>query len=80
VRRLIYIGYLSNIELKLYENLAAVPENPKRFRLELMFCPSFEGKNPSQKLVLGHSGFTIEEIETFFKTVLGNEWSKQPKK
>jgi inositol hexakisphosphate/diphosphoinositol-pentakisphosphate kinase len=60
VRRLIYIGYLSNIELKLYENLAAHPENPKRFRLELSFCPWFEPKNPSQTLVLGNSCFTIE--------------------
>ena len=73
IRNINYIGYLSHIELRLYENLRVGQNDDHRFRLELNFSPRYQLHNPSlnQKLMIGHSGFTIEEIETFFKTVLG---------
>lgn len=78
IKNINYIGYLSHIDLRLYENLRLEETNKHRFRLELNFSPRYQLYNPSlnTKLMIGHSGFTIEEVETFFKTVLGEEWYK----
>jgi hypothetical protein len=76
ITNILYMGYLSHIEFRLYENLTIEEEDPNRFRLEVSLSTEYKQNKEMKEFSLGGSnGFTVNEINDFFKVFLnkGNE-------
>jgi len=75
--------------IRLYENLKAAPDDPKRFRLELSTgqgcsiesLDSVNGhKTPIAPLIEMNKQLTLQEIETFFESLLQTDKQEQEEK
>ena len=59
ISNIMYMSYLSHMELRLYENLTTEHEDPNRFRLEVSFSTRFHKTEELRQCNLGGKGFTI---------------------
>ena len=69
IRELLYMGYLSHIEFRLYENLNMAETDPNRFRLEISVSSEYNKLKEMKEFSLGGEGFTINRIQTFIKSL-----------
>lgn len=66
----LYLGYLSHIEFRLYENLVMNHNDPQRFRLEISFSTEYKKTKNMKEFSLGGNGFNINEISQFIESLL----------
>lgn len=69
----LYLGYLSHIEFRLYENLVLRPNDPQRFRLEISFSTEYKQNKKMKEFSLGGHGLNINEISQFIESLLADK-------
>jgi len=91
LKQMISMDYLSNITIRLYENLNAAPEDPNRFRLEILVSRGCDMEKAREEDIKKHivpiaphimlnSQLTLREIENFFDDLfkVGDEKIEEP--
>lgn len=62
VFNILYMGYLSHIEFRLYENLTMDQKDAGRFRLEISLSTEYKKTKKMKEFSLGGHGFSINEV------------------
>jgi inositol hexakisphosphate/diphosphoinositol-pentakisphosphate kinase len=71
IKDILYMGYLSHIEFRLYENLTMEDSDPNRFRLEISLSTEYKQDKEMKEFSLGGTrGYTINEINDFFQGLM----------
>ena len=70
VFNILYMGYLSHIEFRLYENLTMSEDDHNRFRMQISFSTEYKKAKKMKEFSLGGRGFTINEVSEFIQSFL----------